>query len=596
LIWLHWDLVKLACVVVPLVAVLAAMRIAGLSWLWASLAAAATAVVTYLAARALFDRWVLECLAENRTPPPPPSWPWSPRREFCDPGSGAALGGFATLAAPTLLALAAAVLARTRLRPIGLALLAALIPMPLLPDFYVTSLPYYRTDQYPILHDPVLIPTSEDRPARACYEYGIAQGPRESHVVRPDDRRTCVEFERTPAAEALTYSYDEGRTEYDLDWVGKKLTEKGLPPEPGDTGVDGLVVSRAFELTFEQLMRLNARARQTDRRAASLQPAEPADCRGGLARDDPPDDVADSGRVLLPRGRPAADRRADLRALRLRSDGRRVCVAYEMGGDVSGPMRFTFELRDSEDPRAFTQIFTARVAADNEVRVTSGADERGPLYVPAEIGLRGRLFTLVLDDRSFEEGQPGPPSQPIAPTGTLPPTPRDDPPLDQFAFIATVTVPLAGQRRLRDYFGPLASPRAHGYPGGRPCLSDSVCFSPPRRPMTRVARRMRRALEAKCSRVGGRVGPSPRAPTEDTCIVHYGGVPYEALVPEGRQFDATIVRDQHRLCREAAHSLLRDARGIVEGTHKPLRVDYFIWHPQTLVCEVRPRGRLLRPR
>jgi hypothetical protein len=157
-------------------------------------------------------------------------------------------------------------------------------------------------------------------------------------------------------------------------------------------------------------------------------------------------------------------------------------------------------------------------------------------------------------------------------------------------------VPLAGQRRLRDYFGPLASPRAHGYPGGRPCFSDSVCFSPPRRPMTRAARRMRRALEAKCSRVGGRVGPSPRSPTEDTCIVHYGGVPYEALVPEGRQFDATIVRDQHRLCREAAHSLLRDARGIVEGTHKPLRVDYFIWHPHTLVCEVRPRGRLLRPR
>ena len=38
------------------------------------------------------------------------------------------------------------------------------------------------------------------------------------------------------------------RTIYDLEWMGKNLTARGLPVRPGSTGITGLVVKRVYKL------------------------------------------------------------------------------------------------------------------------------------------------------------------------------------------------------------------------------------------------------------------------------------------------------------------------------------------------------------
>jgi hypothetical protein len=578
LIWLHWDWVEFASVAVPLVVVLAAMRLAGLSWVWAALAGAATAGVTYLAANELFDVWVRECVAENRTPPPPPSWPWSPRREFCDPGSGAALGGFAMLAAPALVALGAALLARTRLRPVGFAVLAVLIPMPLLPEIYVTSLPYYRLDDYPILHSPRLLPASPSRPATACYEYGIASGPRQSVEIRPEDRLTCVEFERTAAARSLTPETDAGPTQLELEEVGKNLTAKGLPPEPGDTGADGLVVTRAFELSVTELGERQEIALDAAVHASYVEPGAPARCAGGLSRRGPPDDVAVSTRVLRPDGLPSPDPRADLRALRLRVADGRVCIAFDTAGEVAGPMEFTFELRDSADTARFSQRFIATLRRDGRVLVWGGGDA---LSVPAVVGMAGRSFTLVLDGRSFEEGQG------LSNLGS------DDPPLDEFGFRATVRASLAGRRRVRDEFGPLVLAQAYRYPDGGRCLNERACPRPSSPRLSREMRRVKPAQRRSCARVGGRVARSLSDPSGLACIVSYSGVPYEVVT--GR-VDRNYARYEREGCRSLQRQAREGAQYLADARHRAIRTDLFIWHPRTRICETRLKGRLVRPR
>jgi hypothetical protein len=581
LIWLHWDSVELASVAVPLVVVVAAMRLAGVSWVWAAVAGAATAGVTYLAANELFDVWVRECLAENRTPPPPPSWPWSPRREFCDPSSGPALGGFAMLAAPTLVALFAAVLARTQLRPLGFAVLAMLIPTPLLPEIYVTSLPYYKLDEYPILHRPRLLPASSLRPATACYEYGIASGPRQSNVIRPEDRLTCVEFERTAAARSLAPPTDAGPTQLELEQVGKNLTAKGLPPEPGDTGVHGLVVTRAFELSVAKLDERQEAAYEGAVDASYVKPGAPASCAGGVSLRDPADDVADSTRVLVPTGLPSPDPRADLRALRLRVADGRVCVAYETAGELAGPMTFTFELRDSAAAERFRQLFTATLRKDGRVRVTGGG---GALSIPAEVGLAGGVFTLVLDGQSFDEGRA------MSDVGTV------EPPLDRFGFVAAVRASLGGQRRVRDWLGRLVIAQAYRYPDGRRCLSDTVCERPPAVPLSAHARRIKPTVTQTCARLGGRVTRSPGSP-DLACIVRYAGVPYHVLLnPKTGRVARREARFQRRDCRLQQRLSRQIPQQIANARHSPLRTDLFIWHPSTGVCEMRIKGQLVRPR
>src|SRR4051794_38006467 len=70
---------------------------------WAVSAGAATVVASSVLFVALALVHFGECLAENRDPPPPFSYPWSPRREFCDDGSTAQLGVLVSFLIPPVL-------------------------------------------------------------------------------------------------------------------------------------------------------------------------------------------------------------------------------------------------------------------------------------------------------------------------------------------------------------------------------------------------------------------------------------------------------------------------------------------------------------
>lgn len=587
MIWLHWEWVELASVIVPLAVVGAALRVAGVSWLWSAVAGVATGLATYVTANALFDVWVYECIAENVTPPRPPSWPWSPRREFCDAGSDPALGGFALLVAPMLVALAGGLLARTRLKPVGIAVFALLVAMPWAPELYVEALPYYRLDEYPVLHEPVLIPAGRARPAVACYEYGVAFGPRQDTVARPEDRSTCLEFERTRQAQKLTNTYDAGRTESDLERVGHELTERGLPVEPGETGVDGLVVRTVLRLTAEDFVELQARAQAADRRASFRPVGEPADCGGGVDWSDPEDDVADNAHVVRPLGVRSPDPRGDLRGVRLSSRNERICVAYETAADIEGPMSFMFSLRRRPDPRSFRQDFKAQIRDDGEVRVTSGRDDaHEPIVVPVEVGAAGRVFSMVIDRRAVEAGEPSW-DESVVPT---------EPRLDQFAFVADVSVPLGNRRRVRDYLGPVAYERPYGYPDGRRCLSETDCTVPERPPLSKAARRTKPVLTRACTELGGRLARARIDARELACIVRYGGVPHEVPIsPDTGRIDPFTRRELGRSCRQAARISRQEGRMLADARNRAVRVDLLIWHPETAICEARPRGQLIRP-
>lgn len=212
---------------------------------WSGLAAGAA---TLLAVAAVWFTAFGECLGENRSPPAPASWPWSPRREFCSDGdSPAALGTLILLLVPMGGVMLGTFL-RWKAKPaLGWACYAVLLATPGLPKLYLEALPTYRLDEYSILDQPLLRPASRSKPVRVCYVYGIAFGPRKVKVL-PDTSRTCVELRSTPQALRLTADSDEDRTLHNLDLMGKNLTEKGLPVSPGETNIAGLVVDRAYKL------------------------------------------------------------------------------------------------------------------------------------------------------------------------------------------------------------------------------------------------------------------------------------------------------------------------------------------------------------
>jgi hypothetical protein len=211
--------------------------------IWAGVAAGA---LTGLALFALGITVLGECL--NDTDDPPASYSWAPRREFCDSGvSAVRLGILGVLFVPTVMVVLGTLL-RARNHPVlGGVAYATLLAVPFLPGLYVSALPYYRLDDYPALHRPLLRPAKGSQPPRVCYLYGIAVGPRKAKAT-PATTHHCVDLEPTPEARSLTPRYDEGRTIFDLEQMGNNLTEEGLPIEPGPTGVDGLVVDRAYVL------------------------------------------------------------------------------------------------------------------------------------------------------------------------------------------------------------------------------------------------------------------------------------------------------------------------------------------------------------
>jgi len=215
----------------------------GRAAVWAGLGAAGATGVLVVS---LFFVSFGECLAENREQPL--SWSWSPRRQFCNaPSSHASVGAYALFLLPSLLIIVGTILAKRGPRLSSWPVFALLLVVPFLPAIYVDSLPIYRLDDYPILHAPLLREAADGQPPRVCYVYGIVFGPRKTPVTE-DTERTCVDLLPTRQALALTPAYDEGRTIYDLEWMGKNLTARGLPARPGGTGIDGLVVKRVYKL------------------------------------------------------------------------------------------------------------------------------------------------------------------------------------------------------------------------------------------------------------------------------------------------------------------------------------------------------------
>jgi uncharacterized membrane protein HdeD (DUF308 family) len=215
-----------------------ALGVARRAAVWAAVAAG---VVTTVAVCATFLTFVFECASDGGSDPE--SWPWSPRNQLCDGDSSlVVLGMLALLLVPTVLITLGTWLRSRGRRGLGWVAYAGLLATPALSGLYVAALPVYEVEEYPILHTPLLRTADGSAPPRVCYAYGIVG------EQPPDTTRHCIELERTPEALRLTADYDEGVTEFDLEEVGKKLTREGLPVEPGETGIDGYVVTRAYTL------------------------------------------------------------------------------------------------------------------------------------------------------------------------------------------------------------------------------------------------------------------------------------------------------------------------------------------------------------
>ena len=213
-------------------------------------AGAAAGLATGVALVALWLTAFGECAGENSNRPF--TWPWSPRREFCDDGSSpAALLAPALLLLPIAVVIIGTVLYSKVSPTLGWATYALLLATPFLPSLYVGSLAEYRLDEYPVLHRPLLRPAEGPRPARVCYVHGIKFGPRKVNADAAPVRN-CVELRSTPRARRLTPSYDGGVTVFDLEALGHRLTENGLPIRSGGSGIDGLEVVRAYELPADQ--------------------------------------------------------------------------------------------------------------------------------------------------------------------------------------------------------------------------------------------------------------------------------------------------------------------------------------------------------
>lgn len=211
---------------------------------------AAIALVGTLAMMAgFFYTSFAECLGENRYPPAPLSWPWSPRREFCSDGdSWAARGGLLLLVLPFALTGFGAFLWARRLAGLAAVTFGLIVVTPLLPTLYISQLPYYRLDTYPILHNPYVRPASDEAPARVCYAYGIVHGPAVTEITE-ETERTCVDLARTADADQLVPDYERlpfySTVLYNLEWLGKRLTESDM--EAG-TSYRGLVAERVYSL------------------------------------------------------------------------------------------------------------------------------------------------------------------------------------------------------------------------------------------------------------------------------------------------------------------------------------------------------------
>jgi hypothetical protein len=198
-----------------------------------------------------------------------------------------------------------------------------------------------------------------------------------------------------------------------------------------------------------------ARSMREAREASYRDVGGTASCQQGKAYPDPAEDVVDY-RHPAPASPTPQLPAADLRGLHVDVSGDRICVFFELAGDVETGTTFEFavESRSFEWGRAgFTQGFEVELRADGRARVTSGQnDERRPIAVPADVGLDENRFMLAVNAASFLSGRPFPGS--VAPYSAL----------TEFQLRADVTHEVSEVRLLHDDLGPGPPEGAQRFP------------------------------------------------------------------------------------------------------------------------------------
>src|SRR4051794_22479666 len=118
---------------------------AGVAVAWAAVAVAVGEIVVVF----------FGCEGETDSPP---SWPWSPRRQFCQTGSHHQTSAvfYGLLLAPAAVVFVAKLLAKRGSPRLSTGLFVTLGLLPFVPSIYYETLPIYRIDSYPILHEPTL--------------------------------------------------------------------------------------------------------------------------------------------------------------------------------------------------------------------------------------------------------------------------------------------------------------------------------------------------------------------------------------------------------------------------------------------------------
>jgi hypothetical protein len=236
--------VALACGVVAG----AVVRAMGESVEGSLLVLAVTAVLTGAVIVVTFVVAFGECLAEN-SDPRPASYPWSPRREYCEGGTLESDLAFVIVLLPAVAMVAGAFFRRRAVRPAAFVAYGLVAFAPFAPPLYLEALPYYEIAETPAYFDPVLRSAQGDLGPRVCMRHGVADSEARAAYDDPFEEYVCVDLEPTAEARALTTRYDEGRTLGALESLADDMTRNGA--EEGETDVDGLVVTDVNELTLE---------------------------------------------------------------------------------------------------------------------------------------------------------------------------------------------------------------------------------------------------------------------------------------------------------------------------------------------------------
>ena len=308
------------------------------------------------------------------------------------------------------------------------------------------------------LHCPELVPALTDFPWEN--QERDFKGARVAEFGDLDERGTLV---GVPVTITLRLE-EEGRGEYeeplqDVVWVTKeagawrvaKLSVVAawaslMNTERGDDLTAPLDVDaerRSFAAEAAK-----ARQMRSAREASYGAVQETATCPKGKAYPDPSNDVIDWQHPAPPTPTPQLPA-ADIRTIYVHASEGRICVLFELAGDVRTDTEFTFSISSPDfdwGRSGFSQGFEVDLRSDGRARVTSGRDlEQRPMSVPAEVGRAGNRLLLAVDAKSFASGRPYPRSVAV-------PGPRD-----RFELRASLTVRVSAERKLHDGLGP-ASP------------------------------------------------------------------------------------------------------------------------------------------